>query len=360
LALALLLCALTAGCGPESIETRYGVRKGYGSDSVNGTAVLGEMFEQAGHRVVTTGTLSPGLKRRADCIVWFPDDFQPPDPVTRRWFDQWLMERPNRTLIYVGRDFDAGVAYWKKVLPTAPASQAPLIRDEIAHHESAFDGRRTDLPDEEDCEWFTVEGQLQHRNVRALAGTPEWTRDVDPTKLEIELNGRIEPALMADVLLESKGDMLVSREARGRGQLIVVTNGSFLVNLQLINHEHRKLAGKLIDEVGPPEQTAVFLESGPGGPTFADEEIEPRPPSGLALLTQSPTSWIFRHLALLGILFCAARWPIFGRPRELPPPGTSDFGTHIRALAEMLQRSRDTAFAMTRLMHYRQKTKGGD
>ena len=40
----------------------------------------------------------------------------------------------------------------------------------------------------------------------------------------------------------------------------VVANGSFLVNLQLVNKEHRKLAGKLIDEV-PKGSRVVFIEA---------------------------------------------------------------------------------------------------
>ena len=65
--------------------------------------------------------------------------------------------------------------------------------------------------------------------------------------------------------------MLVSREWFDESQLIVVANGSFLLNLPLVNHEHRKLAGKLIDAVGPPGQTVVFLESFAGGPPISDD-----------------------------------------------------------------------------------------
>ena len=57
----------------------------------------------------------------------------------------------------------------------------------------------------------------------------------------------------------------VTKPAWGDGQVIVVTNGSFLLNLPLVNHEHRKLAGHLIRECVPGTKVA-FLESGPGGP----------------------------------------------------------------------------------------------
>ena len=105
-----------AGCG-EQIETSYGHRSGMdGALSVNGTAVLAEMFERAGHSVYSRYWLSPGLWNRADCIVWFPDDFRPPNDKVRLWLEAWLADRSGRTLVYVGRDFDAAPCYWEKAV----------------------------------------------------------------------------------------------------------------------------------------------------------------------------------------------------------------------------------------------------
>ena len=79
-------------------------------------------------------------------------------------------------------------------------------------------------------------------------------------------------AAAAEVLLRSGKDVLVSRRPYDESQLIVVANGSFLLNLPLVNHEHRKLAGKLIDAVGSPRKTVVFLESYAGGPPIRDKD----------------------------------------------------------------------------------------
>ena len=62
------------------------------------------------------------------------------------------------------------------------------------------------------------------------------------------------------------------------------------------------------------------------------------------------------HLAAVGILFCFARWPIFGRPRQAEPEPVADFGKHIDALALLLERSRDRSYAMARVLHYQQTT----
>ena len=61
-----------AGRRNESLSTTYGRRRGSeAGKSVNGTAVLAELFRRGGHRVTTFGRLSPKLEE-ADAIVWIP------------------------------------------------------------------------------------------------------------------------------------------------------------------------------------------------------------------------------------------------------------------------------------------------
>ena len=278
----MLLLVTSTGCRSERIDTVYGQRSGpAASTSVNGTAVLGEMFEQAGHSVFSWRTLSPRLLERTDCIVWFPDDFRPPSPAVRECLEQWLEDAPGRTLIYVGRDFDAAASYWEKVKPGAPPDQAKRIEKAAAALKNDFNTDRQAIPAEENCGWFTVKGKSQPRKVRTLQG--KWAEDIDASQVEIELCGRTLAADAAEVLLGSEGDVLVTREQWDASQLIVVVNGSFLLNLPLVNHEHRKLAGKLIREVGPPRKTVVFLESDSGGPPIRGED-PPEPPTWAEIL----------------------------------------------------------------------------
>ncbi len=342
-----------AGCNQE-IYPEYGQRKGPFWSSVNGTGVLGEMFEQAGHTVYSRQVLSPRLGRLADCIVWVPNDFQPPSQDVRWWLESWLEEEPGRTLIYVGRDFDAALWYWTAIEPGAPDGQKSEIRRRKLKARTELLSGINVVPGSEDCEWFTVEGKYLPRKVRSLQGDPDWCRGIDASRLEIELNRRIVPSPDAEVLLESEGDLLVSSEWWDDSRRIVIANGSFLLNLPLVNHEHRKLAGQLIEEVGPPRQTVVFLESYAGGPLILDRDPTAGAPTGLEIFNIWPTGWILLHLTLAGILFCFSRFAIFGRPREPEAESTSDFGQHIQAVGELLQRSRDTTYAMTRLVHYRQ------
>lgn len=364
-ALSWLTCI--AGCaGDNDIDATYGQCSGSGASSVNGTRVLAEMFELAGHRVTTASRLTPKLRQRADVIVWFPDDFDPPSPKVRQWFKDWLCEwGMNRTLIYVGRDFDAARVYWNKVQAGAPAAQIPELKRREGAAGAEFIAQRSNK--DQDGQWFTIEGTRNDLAVRTLTSASDWDMDVDPSKVEIELFGRLIPSKEFDLqgkpvpLLSSKNDALVTRvdPCNGGGQMILVANGSFLLNLPLVNREHRKLAGKLIDEVERmgESQSVVFLESGDGGPEISESDRPPGQRGGLEILSVPPFDQIFWHLAVLGLVFCFARYPVFGVPKSLPPPPHSDFGQHVTALGKLLSMTRDRAFAMTRWLHYQQTVK---
>ncbi|MGH7192227.1 MAG: hypothetical protein ACREJM_01695, partial [Candidatus Saccharimonadales bacterium] len=122
----------------------------------------------------------------------------------------------------------------------------------------------------------------------------------------------------------------------------------------LVKHENRKLAGKLIESIGPPRQHVVFLESDPGGPPVSNEEPREHQRTGLDILGIWPFSLIFLHLVAVGLLFCYSRYPIFGRARPLEAPALADFGRHVAALGTLLERTRDRAYALNRVAHYQQ------
>jgi hypothetical protein len=443
-----LLLLLLCGCG-EQLNTEYGQRRGLASGSVNGTSVFSEMFQQRGHHVSSWRWLSPKLRERADVIVWFPDDFSPPSDQVGEWLEGWLSEGAGRTLIYVGRDFDAAPDYWTKALPLAPPEKQAEFRSQLTAALGEELLNRGIIPAHDACPWFVLDGTRNPRDVRTLQGDAAWTDGIDPAQLEMKLIGRFAPpadsyptstttttsapptsdadadadAEMAEepgdaesipvesipefpaespepsdglpveigapdesqfipeeytldenyydhpgndwpsdvalhdhaVLLSSEGDPLIMRQQMGSGQIFVVTNGSFLLNLPLVNHEHRKLASRLVDQVTPGDRV-VFLESSYGGPPIFQKEPSTSK-SGLEIFEIWPFNYIFAHFAALGLIYCFFRWPIFGIPRRLSHHDPADFSQHVTAVGSLLERSHDTAYATNRIQEYRESVR---
>jgi hypothetical protein len=351
--LAALVAVSLAGCG-SGIDTTYGYGPGtpVAGKSVNGTAVFQTMFEESGHKVDSWWRLSPRLER-ADAIVWFPQDYGMPSPAAREWLEEWLTEEPERTLIYVGRDFDAGPVYWRTLKTGAPASQLPRINSELQAAQAWFDGQRSGRQPLEVAGWFRFDTASQKVDVRSFHGADGWTDGIDATKVEIELHDRLLPSDDAETLLGTGPDTIVSRQPLGDGTLIVVANGSFLLNLPLVNHEHRKLAGRLVAELGDEPQRVFFLECG-SSPEIAHEEEEFHVPSLLAIFSLPTLGVIVMHLAVAGIVFCFMRFHIFGLPRRVPVSGLSDFGEHVAALGFLLSKTPESQFASARVAHYQQ------
>ena len=363
--------ALLAGRRDQQLQTGYGRRRGQEyARSVNGTAVLADMFKRAGHRVTSFGRFSPKLEE-ANVIVWFASSFKPPTTEQREFLETWLENAPlddERTVIYVGRDYDAALDYWNSIVPHVPPAQADEALRRQAETRAAAEASRAKMPAKEYARWFTMQRDARPRKIDQLSG--EWAEGVDAKAAAIHLEGRLAVPLSSDrastdpelpddtdLLLASGRDALVTRVSdndwKDNGQLLVVANGSFLLNYPLVNHEHRKLAASLIGACGFRGRV-VFIESGPDGPAVLEKEPVSGLPTALELLKVWPLNAILLHLALLGIVLCLARSPIFGRPRELPADSPADFGKHVAALGQLLARSRDRHYAQSRLAQYRQ------
>lgn len=362
--------ALSAGCSgeePEPIQVRYGRLRGYsGQSSINGTAVIAKMFEQAGHRVSARSALTP-VTRNADVIVWFPDSFQPPSAEVRRWLEDWLSDGFNRTLVYVGRDFDAEPLYWRKAIAKVPEDKRGPMRLRLNHAESRVASERArGLPKSEDKvgkkranadAWFEFTPAAPEQSPKSLDG--DWLAAIDPAKAEIELNDRLTVSEYDAPLLYCDQSVIaswVSRREFGDGQMIVVQNGSFLLNLALINHEHRRLAGQLIESVelqSGSECDIVFLESDEDGLPIQEQEPKVQPPTEADY--PPPISDMLYHGIVLAIVVTIGSWPIFGRPRRLASPPLSDFGQHVESLGDLLRRSHDDDYCRDRVAQWQER-----
>lgn len=368
-----LLCItlLATGCGSNipPVDSTYGRREnGPQGGSVNGTAVLSDMFEEAGYEVATTRFLGR-LVNRSDVVVWMPDSYDLPASDVQAFFLDWLIEQPGRTLIYVARDFDATVAYWDKLESQADPESAIEYRRREALARSAYDDSTSRLADDDECPWFEIDRTFMPRRATDFRGP--WSQDLDAKKTDVWIGSRIimpqDPDSDDDYswqtreLLSSGDDVIaaeISRALWDQSRIIVVNNGSWLLNMPLVNHENRKLAGRLIEECGPvsndfgSDPTVTFVESRES-PQIA--ESGPRRHHGLEAFTVWPINAVLLHLTALGMLYCFSVFPIFGRARRVPARDNSDFGRHITALGDLLRRTGDEDFAREQITNYQQQ-----
>ena len=358
-----------AGCAETTtVDRTYGHRRGAdGGRSLNGTGVLADLFVASGHQVKTRERLSASLDR-AHVVVWIPNDFSGPSDRQRRFLESWLDAEDDRTIVYIGRDFDASVEYWKSIAKADAGRNTERVRQSLAVAKSRFSGERASLPESADFGWFSLERHDVSERVSDFSGP--WSDGVSVSNSGIVLMSRLSPPdfnserdspVDAD---DSRGYWSVAplltvdghafafqleRSYSPSGRIVVITNGSFVLNATLVNDEHRKLARRLVDLVGQ-RRRVVFLESGPGGPAIVD--YESRTHHLLKYLSVWPLNYVFMHAMILGLIYCFSVFPVFGYARRILPASASDFGDHISALGRLCSQSGDAQFARARLKHF--------
>lgn len=394
----LLLLVALCGCDNE-IHSDYGVRSGRSKSSVNGTTVFAEMFELAGFDVTSRSYISPRLND-FDVIVWAPDDFAPPSVAQRIGIENWLSEG-GRTLIYIGRDYDALADYYQQARATAPAAQKVELWRREGFAKADFAAAREAIPHPAvTARWFTLHNRSEREQVTGLAAPNSyWLDGIDIEELDIEVQaylaepteaevkqalqgGKVGDASTAtmnfdnsfeqfdftdarrqsrapqsyNVYLESASGTPLITEVQdphwGDSRVLLIPNGSFLLNLPLINHEHRKLAQKLI-RFCEGEHVGFLHTNADDRDVHVKREGETLP--GLAAFTTWPLGIIIFHAFVLGVLLLFYQFPILGRPQGGPRVSTGDFGKHIQAIGRLLRRQGDSAHAQRALAKYRRQ-----
>ncbi len=159
-------------------------------------------------------------------------------------------------------------------------------------------------------------------------------------------------------LLEGENTLVLDGNlADDSGEVLVVANGSFLVNGGLLNRARRPLAKRVTDWIGQGGHRVVFVEgrtprvdpSEKGSSSRDDEEPSS---SGLAIPTRGPLGMIVPHFLALGVLACLYFGTRLGRARGEPPPGVGKPSLHAEALGDLLAKTRNPAAAQSLLDAY--------
>jgi hypothetical protein len=337
-----------SGCAAR-VETEYGFSRG---DSINGTSVFAAMLRDDGHSVQAAIRLTDELGDWAVGIVRFAPYPGPPSREEADWYRQWLAGDRDRWLIYIVRDFDGMGEYWRDVLAQLPSTADPDQRAEAEEERVKAAMWTSELPPKakeagDSKVWFKVpDGWNPPRVLEKLSGP--WATGIDAAAAGLTAHERLE-ASGGRVLL--KGDdqpLVLAKAAAGSGRLLVIANGSFLLNEALVNSARRPLAEKVVAWAGHDHCPIALVEG------FAVSAGTQGPPSLWDLIYRLVAlRWVAIQLSLAGLLAALARAPRLGRPKPEPASDADQPATHAKALGELLARTGASHDARDLLDRYR-------
>jgi hypothetical protein len=367
----LLVCGFAAGCDRDP-ETRYGTVRG---ESLNGVSAFVQLLRDSGHPTGTRRFLSERIVGRTDVAIVFASAFGPPADETRELLGRFLAAEGDQTLVFVARDSDAAIDYWQAVAATPGLEPAKVgqarerhrgatvelrseaqatfpaprpARGAVASLAYGLEARPQPVEPPIAVEAETTAGPVLVTARWPLArvlepppgAKPLWTHDGEPLLVE---SGR-RPAL--DEFAASRSGAGVA----GGDRTLLLASAAPLLNGGLVDPGNRRLAAALVALL-PPQSRVVVVGSARVRPPEEDEAE----PSTWRLLAIQPHPWIATQALLALVLFCWWKAPIFGRPRREETGRPQDFGHHVEALAALLGKSRDEAFARGRLEAWRRQ-----
>ncbi len=353
---ALLLVACGAGCDRDP-DVRYGT---VGGESLNGVSAFVQLLRDAGHETATRRWLSERMVGMHDVAVVFGHGFGRPDDTARELLGRFLAADGAQTLIFVIRDGDAAVDYWRTVathagLPEAKARQARRREREALAELRAdlgvtFPARDEAVDEAADDDELPLGYGLAARaaavpppievDIGAAAGRPAVTA-------RWELHRRLEPPRGTSPVWTHAGEPLLV-ESRGDDRIMLLASATPLLNGGLVDPGNRRLARELVGLLPTAARVVVV-----GSAEVLPQRDEKPGASAWRMLAVQPHPWIAAQALLAIGLFCWWRFPIFGRPRRESAGRPQDFGHHVEALGSLLRRSGDEGFARRRLAAWR-------
>ncbi len=349
------------------LKTEYG-QVSKEPTSINGLSILAEKIKQRGASVAVRRKISPMIDR-FETVFWFPKDRNCPSESAVTALQEWLEFDPNRTLVFVGGNYDAKTDYLRQVYQSTPVTEREELLRQLAEKKTLarFENNPFGywVAPETECDWFSVKlqpglvsdelaGPLADRAQNGSWAPPELPFEFLMEPADQPFGGYYEAETTS--LLEIKGEPFVWKVENGsywHGRLIVVSNASFLVNFSMVDSSRERLADELLDEVEPLGDV-LFLESGPQAITVSDSDYENH--NSWAWIAERPLRYIVPHFLFWGILFCFVFFPIFGRPRKTQSQSTTSFRHHINAIAKQMERSGQFRQAQERVARFQEQS----
>ncbi|WP_161602310.1 DUF4350 domain-containing protein [Tautonia marina] len=353
-----VLLALVSGCAETQIDTTYGRIAGR---SVNGTGVFASLLRDEGHEVRAARRLNEELGDWAETIVRFLPE---PGIVSQEeadWYFDWQMEGDGRRLILVCRDGSAEAEYWQGALEALPEDAPEQQRDRIEEKltrasdwgsEGPPPGFQAADPDY----WFRFDEETGGADPSVSLGGP-WSEGIDPKAAALPLHRALEVSSPAEAaLLTGDDDRVIVMDwswddpidGGDPSAVLVVANGSFLLNAAVVPHARRPLTMKVAEWVGSTPRKVAFVE---GSFLLGAESSMPTP---WQVIRQVPELGIVAgHFLMLALIAALAHAVILGRPRAAPFSGADRPRMHAEALGNLLSRIGSDRAARSLLTTYR-------
>jgi hypothetical protein len=348
LVLAAAASLVLPGCalGPD---TEYGLSRG---TSLNGTSVFAAFLRDRGHETRAAIRLSDELAAWAQGIVRFAPIPGPPDRDEAAWYRGWLAGDRDRWLIYVVRDFDAEHEYWKDLRDQLSDPSQKVGRDQAEEKRAEAADWVSRLPRKAEKggdpkEWFVADTAVNPPLVCDKLGGL-WARDIDAKGAALTMHEPLRADRRCILLQADDKPFVVDKSLIGAGRVLVIANGSFLLNETLVNPARRPLAELVADWPQSSGERIALLE---GSFVLAGEQGMP---TIWDLFGRVPALlWVAIQLGLAGVLAALARAPRLGRPRPDPASGVERPAAHAEALGALLERAGALAEARDLLDRYR-------
>ena len=366
LALLLILSVEGTGAmGQDRLPVRYGQRGGQGRVSLNGTSAFARLLQEYDLDVQSASRLTPRIDRY-DVLFWFPDSDREDYAEEQERLEAWLRSGTDRRLIIVGRHYDATIDYLTQIGQSQDSEQGLDYRRRLA--EAVSVSHLESLKQQETYFDGWVEWTPGSRRRSSQLGGP-WATGLENANLTTSRYPNIpsaedqksHPTRSYEVKLEADGEpfaVAIQDSLWNGGEVIVVSNGSFILNYGLTDERNRQVVANMLDDLDFEDYFwgALFLESDEAGlPVMQREESGQK--TMWDWMTEWPFSFFIPHFLVLGILIYFVFYPIFGRPKNLALPSSTDFGQHVEALGELMEKTRDRAYAIQHINHYHEQTK---
>ncbi|MBL8889093.1 MAG: hypothetical protein JNL67_03885 [Planctomycetaceae bacterium] len=370
--------------GTLRVASTYGLAND--NESIHGFGALAQLLRQRGHQVARTKMLTRQIDRY-DLLIWTHLGPNLPDDAALDLLDAWM--DGGNTVVFVGCDYDASQAYWRSVYQESQGPNREIARWAYRNEQLKSLRERELTPFDELLsktrnrgyrgnaanQWLIAAGDGQPKTGYWQPVDPNgpWQQVGPPPAKTFDL-GSTGPAPVtvrnwlkpksndARVLatIEHRGEQIPtlwretwsSRAGREGRDLWVISHPIFLCNFGIFQPENAKLRDHFLEEI-TYQKRVLFLETGPQ-PVLLSSVPDDRIDQSWAWMTKGPFPIFVLHAVILAVVFCFARFPVFGRARRIEFEPRNDFGQHVAEVGRMLRLRQLESFARQKLEHYYQ------